>query len=121
MRQLLGDRAIVVTVPMNDMSHARMLDTVDEMFVAADPALSLFLAYPTRRLSSALIKAAADAATAVAWPAQNPPSNSEIPHLDQEYEVCCERIQSGIADWRLSVDLKRVWHDLDVGLPETVH
>ena len=91
------------------------------MFVAADPALSLFLAYPTWRLSAALIKAAADATAAVAWLAQNPPTDAEIPHLAQEYMACSERIQAGIADWRLSVDLKRVEHDLDCGPAETVH
>jgi hypothetical protein len=100
---------------MNGMTHSRMLDIVSVMFARYDPALALFLAYPTKRLSATLIKAAADASTAVAWLAQNPPSEQEA------YAKCCERIQSGIADWRLSVDLKRAEHDLDIGLPETLH
>lgn len=119
--QLLGERAVVITVPMNGITHTRMLSAAHEMFVRADPALAFFLAYPTRRLSSALIKAAADAATAIAWLAQNPPSDSEMPHLDQEYGACCERIQSGIRDWRLSVDLKRAECDLDQGPAETIN
>jgi len=120
MRQLLGERVIQVTVPMDGMTHARMLEAVKVMFVTADPALSLFLGYPTRRLSAALIKGSADAATAVAWLAQNPPSDS-VTVLSQEYAACCERIQSGIGDWRLSVDLKRAEFDLEFGPAETVH
>jgi hypothetical protein len=121
LRQLLGDREIQVTVPMNGMTHARILEEVNEMFVSADPALSFFLAYPTRRLSTALIKAAADAASAVAWLAQNPPTDWTVTDLVQEYDACCERVRSGIRDWRLSVDLKRVERDLDFGPAETVH
>ena len=119
--ELLGEGPFDITVPMGNMTHTRMLATVGAMFVSNHAALALFLAYPTKRLSMALIKAAADAATAVAWFAQNPPTSSALPCLEQEYGACCERIQSGIADWRLSVDLKRVEHDLDVGPPETVH
>jgi hypothetical protein len=121
LRELLGRQPTEITVPMGDMTHPRMLEIVHEMFSAAVPALSLFLAHPTRRLSSVMIKAAADATTAMAWLAQNPPTASAIPHIDQEYASCCERIQSGISDWRLSVQLKQVWHDLEVGPPETVH
>jgi hypothetical protein len=121
MRQLLGKRAIQVTVPMRGMTHARMLRTVHVMFDTADPALSLFLKYPTLRLALVLTQGAAEASTAVARLAQNPPSDSESPHLAQEYAACCERIQSGIADWRLSVDLKRAEYDLDLGPVETVH
>ena len=121
MRQLLGERAVQVTVPMRDMTHARMLRTVHVMFDTADPALSLFLKYPTLRLALVLTEAAADASTAVAWLAQNPPSDAEIPHLAQEYAGCCDRLQSGIADWRLSVDLKRAEYDLDLGPVETMH
>ncbi len=121
LRQLLGRQPRAITVPMGDMTHARMLETVHEMFLAPIPALSLFLAHPTKRLSWVMIKAAADASTAMAWLAQNPPTASTITHIDEEYAACCERIRSGIADWRLSVQLKQVWHDLEVGLPETVH
>lgn len=116
LRGLVRQRAVEITVPMYGMTHTRMLDTVSLLFVRYDPALALFLGYPTRRLSATLIKAATDASAAVAWLAQNPPATEQ-----QEYTACCERIQSGIADWRLSVDLKRAEHDLDVGEPETVH
>jgi hypothetical protein len=121
LRQLLGTEPVELTVPMGNLTHPRMLETVREMFFAAVPALSLFLAHPTRRLSVVLIKAAAEATAAVAWLAQNPPTSHGIPHVGEEYAACCERIQSGIADWRLSVELKCAWHDLDVGPAETVH
>jgi hypothetical protein len=121
LRQLLSDRVIDITVPMGAMTHARMLETLNDMFVSNEPALALFLAYPTRRLWSPLIKAAADAATAVAWLAQNPPTDSTVTALTRDYAACCERLQSGIADWRLSVDLKRVEYDLDLGPREMVH
>jgi hypothetical protein len=116
LRGLVGQRTIEITVPMNGMTHSHMLDIVSVMFGRYDPALALFLAYPTKRLSATLIKAAADASTAMAWLAQNPPAETH-----QEYAACCERIQSGISDWRLSVDLKRAEHDLDIGPPETAH
>ena len=121
LRRMLRDRAAEITVPMEGMTHAIMLETVNAMFINSDPALALFLAHPTRRLSIALIKAAADATAAVAWLAQNPPTSSAISNLDEEYAACCARIQTGISDWRLSVDLKRAEHDLDVAPPETVH
>jgi hypothetical protein len=121
LRQLIGQRTISITMPMNGMTHERMFETVSGMFVNNDSALAFFLAYPTRRLSSVLLKAAADATAAVAWLAQNPPMDSGIAQPDKEYEACCERMQTDIADWRLSVDLKRAWLDLDVGAPETVH
>jgi hypothetical protein len=116
LRGFVRKRTVEITVPINGMTHTRMLDTVSLLFARYDPALALFLGYPTRRLSVTLIKAAADASAAVARLAQNPPAAER-----QECTACCERIQSGIADWRLSVDLKRAEHDLDVGAPETVH
>ena len=121
LRQLLGESAAQATRLADGMTHTRMLATARAMFVGNHAVLALFLAYPTRRLSVALTKAAADASTAVAWLAQNPPASPALPCPGQEYAACCERIQSGIADWRLSVDLKRAEHDLDVGPPETVH
>ena len=91
---------------MNGMTHERMFETVSGMFAHNESALAFFLAYPTRRLSLSLIKAAADATAAVAWLAQNPPMDSGLAQPDREYESCCVRIQTDIADWRLSVDLK---------------
>jgi len=120
-RQLLGERSISITTPMNGMTHEHMFETVSGMFAHNEFALVFFLAYPTRRLSLVLIKAAADATAAVAWLAQNPPMDLRIAQPDKEYEACCVRMQTDIADWRLSVDLKRAWLDLDVGAPETVH
>jgi hypothetical protein len=105
LRQLLGQRTISITVPMDGMNHERMFETVSGMFAHNESALAFFLAYPTRRLSLVLIKAAADATAAVAWLAQNPPMDSGLEQPDKEYEACCERMQTDIADWRLSVDL----------------
>ena len=121
LRGLIGGRVVALTVPMGDMTHSRMMEIVKKMFVSNHFALALFLMYPTRRMSAVLTKAAADTTAAIAWLAQNPPTNPAKPYFDQQYVACCERIQAGIADWRLSVDLKRAEYDLDLKPPETVH
>lgn len=121
LRQLIRHQAITISVPMNGMTHERMFETVGESFNHNESALAFFLAYPTHRLSLVLIKAAADASTAVAWLAQNPPMGLGLAQPDKEYEAGCVRIQGGVADWRLSVDLKRAEYNLDVGTAETVH
>jgi hypothetical protein len=119
-KQLLNNQVIVTSVPADGITHAHMLTTVHDMFVRTDPALSLFLTHPTRRLGAALIKGAADATAAVAWLAQNLPTGLAGPSV-VDYEGCCERIQSGIHHYLLCVEVTGMLNDLDERAPETMH
>jgi hypothetical protein len=120
-RRMLGPLAFEVSADPDVYTHARMLTFADSLLQSSNPALALFLYYPTKRLAQVLVKSAADATAAVAWLAQHPPEISDPAARQDEYQACCERIQSGIADWRLSVDLKWAMHDFDYCQPETLH
>lgn len=121
LRYLLGDVAKDVSVPPDVVTHARMLERAEWLFDRNYPALALFLAYPTQRLSLTLVREVADATATIAWLAQHPPAARHYTDVNDEYAACCERIQSGISDWRLSVDIKRAMHDLEYGPPEPLH
>jgi len=102
-------------------THARVIADTESLLERNYEALALFLTYPTRRLAGMLRRAAADACAAVVWLAQNPLVEAGPSEAATEYAACCERLQSGIADWRLSVDLKWATHDLEYVAPEILH
>jgi len=101
-------------------NHASVLDLLDALLGAAQPALGFFFAHPTQRLSHALFYLADEAAAAITWLAQRPMCETEPPLLG-EYPACCERIQGTIREWRLAIQLELVAREIDEQPPETLH
>lgn len=109
------------SAPSSDpCNHTALLDLLDSLTNTAGPALGFFFAYPTQRLSQALIFMADEAATATRWLAQSPLPETD-PALLAEYPDCCERIQSAIRDWLLAIRLELDVRNLDEQPPEIVH
>ena len=109
------------SAPSSDpCNHTALLDLVDSLIEAAQPAFGLFFTHPTRRLSQVLIHFAEEATTAIAWLAQTPVPEADPPLL-AEYPACCERMQTAIRDWRLAIRLELVSRELDEQPLETLH
>lgn len=100
--------------------HADSLRALRRLLHAGEPLLAVFLAYPTRRGSGALLKVSFEAQTLVATLAQTPPPQLSGESL-QAYEAHCNRLQAAISDWRLAVDLKQAEFDLEHLERETLH
>lgn len=119
-------RSIVAVCPAasglssDPVNHIALLDLLDCLIKAGEPALGFFFAHPTQRLSKALIYLADEAATATTWLAQRPVPETDPPLL-AEYPARCGRIQSAIRDWRLAIRLHLVAREIDEEQPETLH
>jgi len=101
--------------------HDECLRDVRHLLKCGAEGLSFFLAHPTRRLADALMRLSAEARAAVAWLAQNPPTAGagQIPTPD--YDEACERLQSGIEEWRCTIELKSMELSLEYEPLETLH
>jgi hypothetical protein len=114
---LVGTESLSSDVP----KHGKTIATLRELLAANYSGLALFLARPTQRLSVLLLRAVAEAETAVGWLLDNRSGQLASPGFEQLYVACSERIRAGISDWQQSVDLKRMMAELDGWVPETVH
>jgi hypothetical protein len=101
--------------------HRQRLATLNDLLIGHYEALALFLAHPTRRLSDLLLAAVIRAEEATGWLIEHPPASQTAAPHDFSYPAICERLRRGVADWRLSINLKAVYHDLDELPLETFH
>lgn len=109
------------SAPSSDpCNHTALLVLLDSLIQASAPALGFFFAHPTQRLSQALIYLPDEAATAVKWLAQSPIPEAAPPLL-AECPACCERIQPGIREWRLAIQLELVSREIDENPLEILH
>lgn len=115
------DAVVTLARATDKRVHRRMLINLDELLSAHYEVLALFLAHPTRRLSDLLSIAVTSAEEAIGWLIDNPPAPPGATPCDFSYPVLCERVRRGIADWRLSIALHRVYYDLDDAPIEAVH
>ena len=115
-------RDLVQPVPNADADgHRLRLAILNDLLSTHYDALALFLAHPTRRLSDLLLAAVIRAEEATGWLIEHPPASQTAAPHDFSYPAICERLRRGVADWRLSINLKAVYHDLDELPLETVH
>jgi len=105
----------LVNMPSTDdaSGHRQMLNTLNDSLITHHEALALFLAHPTRRLLDLLMTAVVQAEEATGWLIRHPLASPFATPHDSGNELFCERVRKGIADWRLSVHLSSVYHDLD--------
>jgi len=102
------------------VNHKGVLEVADALLQAASPALGFFFAYPTQRLWKVLDGFAEDAARMTEWLAERPPPNAEEPRV-AKYRACCERLQTAIHDWRLSIQLELTAREIEEDQPEMLH
>jgi len=94
---------------------------VQHLLISGSPGLSFVLACPGRSLAAALMRLSADARAVVAWLAQNPPATGPATSSASGYDDACERLQSGIEEWRCAVGLKSMDLSLEYEPLETLH
>jgi hypothetical protein len=120
LRKLVAEHAQCPDGISIDRAHGDALDTLEELCEQNYPALGLFLAHPTKRLLPVVLNAATAAVAAVASLMQHP-LRMASKTCRANYWACCIRLESGVHDWNLSVDLARASHNLEEAVPEALH
>jgi len=114
-----ADRSTVIETDQ-PVNHVRVLEAVEAMVRASQLALGFFFAHPSQRLWKVLDYFATESARMVEWLAARPPTQADSRVLE-EYQACCERIQSAARDWQLAIRLTLLEKDINEEQPETLH
>lgn len=117
LRSTVAASPTVSAPSLDPVNHTAVLEVAEALVRAAGPALGFFFAYPSQRLSKALLHLAEEAATMVTWLAHRPPPETDLPQA-ADYPSCCERIQCAILDWRLAMRLHLIAREIDEQQPE---
>jgi len=101
--------------------HRVKIADIAKLLATHDEPLALFLAHPTRRLSDLLLGAVTQAEQALRWLKEHPLEPPFTVPADSGYAAISEPLRRGISDWRLSIELERVYRDLEEQPVEVMH
>jgi hypothetical protein len=95
-----------------------IIETLDAVVESVEPALRLFLNYPTQRLLAILLPLVHNAEAFATWLRQTNVESKDPSLALDAYLRSCNRLCTSLIDWHNALILARVTHDLDSRPPE---
>jgi hypothetical protein len=117
LRQWLGCQGGISSVP-TEVTPMSVLETLEAVIESAEPALRLFLNFPTQRLLAILLPMVREAREFADWLRQTEVASEDPVLLPDTYASCCDRLCAALVDWHNALMLTQVTHDLDARAPE---
>ncbi len=106
---------------VTEVTPTTVLDTLETVVESVEPALRLFLNYPTQRLWVFLKYFVDEADRFVSWLAMNAGTSHDPSLTMQQYERSADRLLASLRDWHNSLILAGIAHELDMDRPEIQH
>jgi hypothetical protein len=95
-----------------------VIETLDAVVESVEPALLLFLNYPTQRLLGILLPLVHEAEDFATWVRQTEVESNDPAPAPNMYLSCCDRLSSSLVDWHNALISARLKHDLEGRGPE---